>query len=470
MTARRNQHGCESQPGAGQVAEPHRTRILLAKNLLHAGETIDAVIEAFGDSTDITLAGTFADALERAADATHFDLVLISQTLPGTEEHDAIAAIKSALPTAHVAVLSDSCRRADVLAAFKHGANAYLHSRMTRKALIHALRLALEGEKFVPWAAVSDVWSEKPIQHDSPRWLSPRERQVLTLLKQGMSNRDIAISLGIKGSTVNTYLGALYNKLGVVNRGQLIACDGDKPKSLATPVSGGPGEVGLSTRDQAVLAMLEKQLSNREIARQLGMPVATLKYNLGRLYAKLGAATRAQAVHIAARYRSPLQASTKRKEPNLPHHNTTISGDPDPGRSEPTTGRGQSAGLQIHPKRMEGLTRGMARCQEELRGMRREAMIALEDAISQLGALDRCSRPGVESELLADLKAALDEVRILDHDTLPRPEHFFAIADRLDRLNEMLPASSVVASGGPADTGDERRPSPDSSGLHDTTP
>ncbi len=143
----------------------------------------------------------------------------------------------------------------------------------------------------------------------------------------------------------------------------------------------------------------------------------------------------------------------------MPHHNTTTSGDP--GRREPTAVRRPSAELRSHPKRMEQLTRRLERHQEELRGMRREAISALNDAISRLGALDRCSRQAVPGELQADLEAALNEVRTLDHDTLPRPEHLFVIADRLDRLNEVLPASS----GGPTDAKDDRRPSPDSSGL-----
>lgn len=102
--------------------------------------------------------------------------------------------------------------------------------------------------------------------------------------------------------------------------------------------------------------------------------------------------------------------------------------------------------------------------------MQREAVIALDDAISQLGALDRCSRPDFADELLVELESALDKIRILDNDTPPRPEHLFAIADRLSRLNQVMPASSEMASSDPADTRDDRRPSPVSSGIHNATP
>lgn len=73
--------------------------------------------------------------------------------------------------------------------------------------------------------------------------------------------------------------------------------------------------------------------------------------------------------------------------------------------------------------------------------------------------------------MLGELESALDKVGILGHDTLPRPEHLFAIADRLHRLNQVLPASSGAAGGGdPADAGDDRRSPLDSSGIHNANP
>ncbi len=137
------------------------------------------------------------------------------------------------------------------------------------------------------------------------------------------------------------------------------------------------------------------------------------------------------------------------------HHGATTGGDPGPGRREPTAVRRPSAGLQSHPQRMEELTRGLARHRQELLGMRIEAISALEEAISRLGELEWCSRQDEAGGLLAGVEAALDELKLLDHDTLPGPEHFYAIADRLSRLNQVLPASSGAAGGGgPADTGD----------------
>lgn len=298
-----------------------QTRILLAEKLPKVRDAIRAMLEGPGLGADVIEAQSLADALSLASDGVDLDIMVVGQTLRGMNGVDGVAAIKRVLPDLPVAVLSDACRRADVLAAFAHGAHAYIDTRKSAKVLIHALQLVLAGEKFVPWAAISGGRHNAPAQQGnelraSPRRLSRRERQVLALLKKGMSNGDIATSLGLKRSTIYTYLGALYSKLGVANRGQLTACDGDDPACPATPAGGAPGNArapALSARDQTVIAMLEKRSSNREIAERLGVPLSTLKYNLGRLYAKLGAANRAQAVNIAARLHGPTTSANPRE-------------------------------------------------------------------------------------------------------------------------------------------------------------
>ncbi len=72
--------------------------------------------------------------------------------------------------------------------------------------------------------------------------------------------------------------------------------------------------------------------------------------------------------------------------------------------------------------------------------MRREAIAIIKKAIEGLGSLDRSSRPAAAEQLLSELEGALDELNSLEIEVLPRPEHVFAIAERLKQLNEKLPA------------------------------
>ena len=95
--------------------------------------------------------------------------------------------------------------------------------------------------------------------------------------------------------------------------------------------------------------------------------------------------------------------------------------------------------IQSHPRRIQGLARSLAREQEELGIMRQEAIALVKKAIEGLGSFDRSSRPPVAEQLLSELEDALDELNSLEIEVLPRPEHVFAIAERLKQLNAKFP-------------------------------
>jgi uncharacterized protein (DUF2267 family) len=97
-----------------------------------------------------------------------------------------------------------------------------------------------------------------------------------------------------------------------------------------------------------------------------------------------------------------------------------------------------SGDIQSPPCHIQELARSLARVQEELRIMRQEAIAKVHKAIAVLGSYDRISMPPATKQILSELAGALDEMSSLEIEVLPRPEHFVAIADRLNRLNEKL--------------------------------
>ena len=108
-------------------------------------------------------------------------------------------------------------------------------------------------------------------------------------------------------------------------------------------------------------------------------------------------------------------------------------------RPKAVTATDRSVSIQSHPRRIQGLARSLARGQEELRIMQREAIAMVEKAIEGLGSLDRSSMPPAMEQLLSELEGALDELNSLEIEVLPRPEIVFAIAERLRLLNAKLP-------------------------------
>ncbi|MFJ9250668.1 response regulator transcription factor [Streptomyces sp. NPDC101776] len=140
--------------------------------------------------------------------------------------------------------------------------------------------------------------------------LTCRELDVLRLLAWGLSNRLLARRLGISEKTVKNHLGSIYFKIGATDRTQAalyaqhvgLTDAGEAAPSAAVPVPGKdapPAGPALTARERGVLRLLAWGLSNRLIARRLGISEKTVKNHLGSIYFKIGATGRTQAALYA---------------------------------------------------------------------------------------------------------------------------------------------------------------------------
>lgn len=128
-------------------------------------------------------------------------------------------------PRPRILVLLDTATRDELAEVFTGGADGALLRSATGEELASALKGLLAGERYLPPAFVhvlaGTMTTAAPA--DGGRLLTPKEREVLALLAQGRSNRQIAETLFISGATVKTHLTHLYEKLGVKDRQQAIA-------------------------------------------------------------------------------------------------------------------------------------------------------------------------------------------------------------------------------------------------------
>jgi DNA-binding NarL/FixJ family response regulator len=142
--------------------------------------------------------------------------------------------------------------------------------------------------------------------------LTCRELDVLRLLAWGLSNRLIARRLGISEKTVKNHLGSIYFKIGATGRTQAAlyaqhagltdAGEAAPPAPVPAPVPGKdapPAGPALTARERGVLRLLAWGLTNRLIARRLGISEKTVKNHLGSIYFKIGATGRTQAALYA---------------------------------------------------------------------------------------------------------------------------------------------------------------------------
>jgi len=113
--------------------------------------------------------------------------------------------------------------------ALRAGARAVLPRHASPEEIRAAVRAAAAGLASLPAALATAVLDDKAgdgtraSADNGDRALTPREREILTLLGEGLVNKEIGVRLGISEHTVKTHLAAIYEKLGASNRAEAVA-------------------------------------------------------------------------------------------------------------------------------------------------------------------------------------------------------------------------------------------------------
>jgi NarL family two-component system response regulator LiaR len=151
------------------------------------------------------------------------DVVLMDMRMPGMGGVEATRAIKQRFPNVSVIALTSFPEEDLVQQALQAGAMSYLLKSVASADLACAIRDAVAGRPTLApeatQALIRQATKPAPPGHD----LSPRERDVLGLMKQGMSNRAIAEELVISRSTVDFHVSNILSKLGVSSRTEAVA-------------------------------------------------------------------------------------------------------------------------------------------------------------------------------------------------------------------------------------------------------
>lgn len=146
------------------------------------------------------------------------ELVILDLKLHDGTGTELIPDIRRSAPRARILILSSFPEEDAVRAAMRAGAHGWMDKQQDPSALADAVRSALRGE--LPMAAEAVRALAAPPRSDPFQELTPRERQVLDGIADGLSNREIAQLLGVREKTVKTHAGHLYAKLGVERRTQ----------------------------------------------------------------------------------------------------------------------------------------------------------------------------------------------------------------------------------------------------------
>jgi DNA-binding NarL/FixJ family response regulator len=173
----------------------------------------------------IEVVGEAADGVEAVAEAARLapDVVLMDLVMPNLDGVGAMRGIRERRPETRVIVLTSFGDDEKLLAAVRAGAAGYLLKNAQPQEVVRALRAAHRGDAVLdPTAAgrLLRTLAEDGGGQPQPQPLTPRESEVLRLVGNGLSNKRIALELGISEKTVKAHVGRVLAKLGVADRTQ----------------------------------------------------------------------------------------------------------------------------------------------------------------------------------------------------------------------------------------------------------
>lgn len=189
-------------------------RVLVVDDHAMVRAGLVAMLAADGDIEVVAQAADGRAAVDQAAER-HPDVVLMDLSMPVMDGVEATRAVLQAAPATRVVVLTSFSDRERVRRAIEAGAVGYQLKDAEPDALREAIRSAARGDAPLD-ARVAGVLLPTVARDADP--LSPREREVLALVAEGMANKQIARALGITERTVKAHLGSAYRQIGVGDR------------------------------------------------------------------------------------------------------------------------------------------------------------------------------------------------------------------------------------------------------------
>jgi DNA-binding NarL/FixJ family response regulator len=183
--------------------------------LLHEG--LATVIRNEPDMLLVAEASNGHDAIRRFREQKP-DVTLMDLRLPDMSGIDAMLAIRSEFPEAHIIILTTFAGDVEIQRALASGARAYMLKSMPPKELVEVIRQVHAGKKRIPPEIAAHL-----AEHYSDEALTEREVEVLQQIAGGNRNRDIADKLFITEETVKVHIKHIMEKLGATDRTQAVA-------------------------------------------------------------------------------------------------------------------------------------------------------------------------------------------------------------------------------------------------------
>jgi two-component system, NarL family, response regulator LiaR len=204
------------------MTQSKQIRIILVDDHMVVRSGLATVLSAYDDFELVGQAGDGEEAV-RLCERLQPDVVLMDLLMPKMDGVTAIQMIKQRWPRIQVIALTSFKEKEYVEGALKAGANGYLLKNVSAEELISAIHRAVAGQPSLsPEAAqvlIQNVSEPAPPGQN----MTNREKEILALMVEGLSNNEIAERLFVSQSTVKFHVSNILDKMGVTGRTEAVA-------------------------------------------------------------------------------------------------------------------------------------------------------------------------------------------------------------------------------------------------------
>lgn len=216
-----------TDPGAGGTTAGGTTIVIVDDHPLFRGALVQALnsrLPGVELPVDVKEAGDFEALSSILATADNIDLVLLDLAMPGVSGLSGLLALRSQYETVPVIVVSANDERATIARALQLGASAFVPKSAGIDTLREAISAVLRGEIWQPeeldlLAEEDDEMADLVERLNS---LTPQQSRVLSMISEGLLNKQIAYELSVSEATVKAHVSAVLHKLDVDSRTQAV--------------------------------------------------------------------------------------------------------------------------------------------------------------------------------------------------------------------------------------------------------
>jgi two-component system nitrate/nitrite response regulator NarL len=208
---------------------------------------VHGLMSLLGAESDFTVVASCSDGnkcIQAIRDLSPH-IALLDIFMPGLTGLDILAAVTSERLSTRIVFLTATAEDRELIVAAARGAYGVVLKEAAPEVLVHCLRKVAAGERLFPFTN-NDLTSEheRPISSATPEnvltVLTERERQIVRLVSEGLSNKEVGRQLNISDGTIKVHLHNIYQKLAISNRTALAALAFSRPDDGSSSDDDGP--------------------------------------------------------------------------------------------------------------------------------------------------------------------------------------------------------------------------------------